>query len=215
MKPLNRCSYWASSLVILALAGTLSAQDRANTAAADPKMQEMMKKAEIAGTPGSAHKTLEPLVGNWTTDVKCWMTPGGAPTTTKGTSKSSWAMNGRFVQEEFSGEFMGKPFKGMSLTGYDNTKGKYNNVWVDDMHTSMFTSEGTAENEGKVITLVGKMDCPMTGEKDVAMKQVLRIVSNDKHIFEMHDPRQSPNTKVMEITYTRSNLAGVPSQARQ
>ena len=203
---MKRSIIWAgliSTLGVLALLNTGFSEDRSDSSAADPKTQEMMKKAEVAGTPGTAHKALEPLVGTWTTEVKCWMGPDAPPTVTKGTSKSSWVMNGRFVQEEFNGEFMGKRFKGMSLTGYDNTKGKYNNVWVDDMHTSMFTSEGSAEGEPNVITLNGKMDCPITGDKDVPMKQVLRIVSRDKHIFEMHDPRQGANSKTMEITYTR------------
>ena len=192
-----------ASLLFCALTTATSAQDGSSAPKSDPKMEEMMKKAEAAGTPGSAHKALEPLVGNWNAEVKCWMSPDAPPTVTKGTAKSTWAMNGRFVQEEFSGEFMGKPFKGMSLTGYDNTKGKYNSVWVDDMHTSIFNSEGAAESDPKVITLTGKMDCPLTGEKEVPMKQVLRILSRDKHVFEMHDPRQGANSKTMEITYTR------------
>ena len=37
---------------------------------------------------------------------------------------------------------MGKSFHGRSLMGYDNTKQTFNSVWVDDLHTSMFTSEG-------------------------------------------------------------------------
>jgi Protein of unknown function (DUF1579) len=89
----------------------------------------------------------------------------------------------------------------MGLTGYDNTKQKYNSVWIDDMHTSMFTSEGEGEN-GKVITLEGKYDCPMTGRKDLPMKQVILIISKDKHVFEMHDPTRG-DSKIMEITYTR------------
>lgn len=197
--------YTCSALVI---AGTLVAsfalaKDKSASQKLDPKMEEMMKKAEAAGTPGAAHKALEPLVGNWNAEVKCWMAPDAPPTVTRGTAKSSWAMNGRFVQEEFKGEFMGKPFRGMSLTGYDNTKQKYNSVWIDDMHTSMFTSEGEAENGDKVITLEGKMDCPLTGQKDIPMKQVFRIISRDKHVFEMHDPSKGDNSKTMEITYTR------------
>ena len=47
------------------------------------------------------------------------------------------------------------------------------------------------------------MDCPMTGEKDMPVKQVLRIISPDKHVFEMHDPRKGEKSKTMEITYTR------------
>jgi hypothetical protein len=116
---------------------------------------------------------------------------------------TAWVMNGRFVRQEFTGEFMGKPFHGVSLTGYDNTKQKYNSVWIDDMRTSMFTSEGEGENGNNVITLEGKYDCPMTGRKDLPMKQVLLIINQDKHVFEMHDPTKGDGSKTMEITYTR------------
>lgn len=167
----------------------------------DPGMEEMIKKAEAAGTPGAAHKALEPLVGNWTAEVKSWMTPGAPPTVSQATAKSTWVMNGRFVQQEFTGDFMGKSFRGVGLTGYDNMKKKYSNVWIDDMHTSMFTSEGEGENN--VITLEGKYDCPITDRKDLPMKQVLLIVSQDKHVFEMHDPTKGSDSKTMEITYTR------------
>jgi hypothetical protein len=193
---------------VVIVAGTLVAsfalaEDKATSEKIDPaKMEEMMKKAEAAGTPGDAHKALEPLVGDWTAEVKSWMAPDAPPTVTKATAKSSWVMNGRFIQQEFTGEFMGKPFHGVSLTGYDNTKQKYNNVWIDDMHTSMFTSEGESENGNKVITFEGKYDCPLTGRKDLPMKQVLLIVSQDKHVFEMHDPTKG-DAKTMEITYTR------------
>jgi len=205
MKP-----FLASTFSGLAIAGLLAtsairAADKP-AAAAKPtpeQMAEMMKKAEAAGTPGAAHKVLEPLVGDWTAEVKMWMEPGTPPQLSKGTSKSEWTLNGRFVQDDFNGEMMGKPFHGMGLTGYDNFKQRYTNVWVDDMSTAIMTSEGAAEDGGKVIKFTCKMDCPMTGEKDVPMTQIVRILSRDKHVFEMHDPRQGENSKVMEITYTR------------
>lgn len=96
------------------------AEDKPAAPAADPKMEEMMKKVEAAGAPGAAHKALAPLAGEWTVEVKSWMTPGAPPMVTKGTAKATWIMDGRFLQEEFHGEMMGKPFHGMSLMGYDN-----------------------------------------------------------------------------------------------
>src|SRR6185369_6128409 len=100
--------------------------------------QEMMKKMEAAGTPGPAHKALDALVGNWKAEVKCWMEPGGPPNVSQGTAKANWILNGRFLEEEFHGEMMGKPFTGRSLLGYDNTKQTFNTVWVSDMQTSIF-----------------------------------------------------------------------------
>jgi len=194
-------------LTTLFIVSSALAEDKGKTALSDKtdpaKMAEMMKKVEAAGTPGAAHKALEPLVGEWTAEVKSWMSPDAPPTVSKGSAKAQWTLNGRFVREEFKGEMMGKPFQGISLTGYDNQKQKYNSVWVDDMSTAIFASTGTAEGNGKVITFESKMDCPMTGEKDMPVKQVLRILSKDKHVFEMHDPRKGENSKTMEITYTR------------
>jgi hypothetical protein len=191
---------------MLAVAGIVAASqvlagDKSSSQKLDPNNEEMMKKIEAAGAPGPAHKALEPLIGKWDVEVKTWMAPEAPPTVTKGTATATWAMNGRFVQEEFKGEFMGKPFRGVSFTGYDNLKQKFNSVWIDDMHTSLFTSEGRGEEGNKVVTLEGEYDCPITGQKDVVMKQVLRIISEDKHVLEMHDA--SKGGKTMEITYTR------------
>ena len=71
------------------------------------------------------------------------------------------------------------------------------------MQTSMFTSEGKGENGNKVITLEGKANCPATGRKDIPMKTVFRVISPDKHVFEMFDGSKGENAKTMEITYTR------------
>lgn len=164
--------------------------------------QEMMKKMELAGAPGPAHKALDALVGNWKVEVKCWMEPGSPPNVSPGTAKVRWTMNGRFVEEDFQGEMMGRKFNGRSLMGYDNTKQTFNSVWVDDLHTSMFTSEGRGENGNKVITLEGKSTCAATGRRDIAMKQVWRVISPEKHVFEMFDGSKG-NAKTLEVTYIR------------
>ena len=188
----------ATVVVSLALA-----QDKPAAPKLDPQMEEMMKKAEAFCTPGPAHQALDPLIGDWTAEVKMWMTPDAPPTISKGTAKNTWALKGRFVQQEFSGEFMGKPFHGISFTGYDNVRQKYRSVWIDDMSTAMVTSEGDAEDGGKLITLGGDYACAMTGDEHKQTKQIFRIISRDKHVFEMHDPSKGDDSKEMEITYTR------------
>jgi hypothetical protein len=191
----------AGFVVSLALAD--NKPESKSTSAVDPQMAEMMKKAEEASAPGAAHKKLEPFVGEWNAEVKMWMTPDAPPTVSKGTAKSAWILNGRFVQEDFSGEMMGKPFKGMSLTGYDNVRQKYRSVWVDDMSTTIVTSEGDADAAGKIFTFGGNYACAMTGEKNKESTMVYRILSRDKHVFEMYDLAEGKKTKMMEISYTR------------
>jgi Protein of unknown function (DUF1579) len=147
----HRIAYLGSALVVAGrlIVDVALASENADAQKFDPSMQEMMKKAEAASTPGTAHQALDPLVGEWNVEVKTWMTPDAPPTVSTGTAKSTWTLKGRFVQQEFSGEFMGQPFHGISFTGYDNVREKYRSVWIDDMSTTIVVSEGDAENDGK------------------------------------------------------------------
>ncbi len=165
---------------------------------------EMMKKWMEVSTPGDNHKKMDDLVGTWETTVSMWMGADQPPQVTKGVAEMKWVLGGRFIQEDMKGEMMGMPYSGMGLLGYDNFNKKYTFVWADNSSTQMSTSEGTFDPTGKVITYFGKMDEPMTGEHDKTVKYVTRIVSKDKNIFEIHDlSLPEPNTKVMEIVYTR------------
>ena len=180
--------------------GTANRPRTAQPASAKSGMdEEGMRKMREAGTPGPAHQALADLVGSWRAEVKCWSQPGGQPEISQATARVNWTLDGHFLQEEFHGNVMGQPFDGRMLMGYDNTKRKFNAVWVDSLHTSMSTSEGKGENNNKTITLEGKMDCPATGRKDMPVKQVLRVDNREKHTFELFSDGQ----KSMEITYTR------------
>jgi len=166
----------------------------------DAEKQEMMKKAEIARAPGPEHKALEHFVGSWKCEVKCWMEPGGTPQESAGTAKVSWIMNGRFLQEDFKGEMMGKPFNGRTVLGFNNVKKAYQLSWIDDMNTSIFFCEG--KSDGKTLSLEGKSSCPVSGKSDIPMKLVFRTKSPDQHVLEMFDASQN-NAKTMEISYTK------------
>jgi hypothetical protein len=163
----------------------------------DAEKQEMMKKAEAAGRPGAGHKAIEHFAGNWRCEVKCWMDPNGQPQQSQATAKTAWIMGGRFLQEDFQGDMMGRKFNGRMIVGYNNLKQVYQSVWFDDMNTALFTTEGKGDSKG--ITLEGKGTCPATGRIDIPMKAVYRVISPDKHIFEMFDN----DKRTMEITYTR------------
>lgn len=51
-------------------------------------------------------------------------------------------MDGRFVQETVTGAFMGAPFYGMGLTGYNNVTGEYESVWIDNHTTQLYRYAG-------------------------------------------------------------------------
>ena len=137
----------ATVLVTFTAALAIAADDPKAKAAAQQQaeMEAMMK----AATPGDAHKKLGAMVGTFNTDVKMWMAPGTPPTGGTGVAENSWALDGRFLEQRFTGTFMGMPFHGIGYTGYDNIKKHYIGSWMDNMTTSMMVSEGTPDATGK------------------------------------------------------------------
>ena len=192
----------STSSTTRATTGRQRAGDEWKSGGADK--EEIRRKVESAGRPGPGHRALDALVGDWKAEFKCWSEPGGEANTSQGMAKTRWTLDGHFLEEEFHGEMMGQQFTGRNLIGYDNMKQTFNSVWVSDMQTSMFTCEGRGENNNRVITLEGTASCSATGRTDIPMKTVFRILSPDKHIFEMFDGSRGGDGKTMEITYTRS-----------
>jgi len=196
---------------VLAFSPSLRADDKPATKAGDKKPEgqlseeEMTKKWMEAATPGAPHKVLDVFVGDWEVASKWWMDPAAPPMESKGTVSKKWILDGRFLQEDFSGEMMGMPFKGTGLTGYDNLKKQYNSFWVDSTTTAMLISLGTASKDGKTLTFNSKMDDVMTGEKDKPIRFVIKIEGKDKHTFEMYEGAGSKEKKAGEMTYTRKS----------
>jgi len=202
-------------LFTIAVAGALAlsigrtdAQDKANSdakPAAD--MQEMMKKWMEVATPGEGHKLLEQFVGKWETVTRMWWEgPGKPPTETKGAAEAKWVLDGRFLLEEASGQMMGMTYKSINYLGFDNYKKKYVVSYLDSMGTAMYTGEGKFDPSNKVMTLFGKMDDCIIGERDKPVKYVMRVISKDKHVFEIYDEVGSPNEyKAVEVTYIRKS----------
>lgn len=191
------------------LAATLVAACTATLAfAEDPKPKAAPGQAEMeammkAATPGDAHKKLNAMAGTFNADVKMWMQPGAPPAGGAGVAENSWALDGRFLEQHFTGNFMGMPFTGMGFTGYDNIKKKYVGAWMDTMTTSMMISSGTANADGKSYTFTSTMDDPMTG-KSSPVKETVTIVDDDHHTLEMWGAAPDGKMfKMMEIAYTR------------
>jgi hypothetical protein len=148
---------------------------------------------------------LENFIGRWDLACKMWMDgPEKPPTETKGTSEVKWILGGRYTFEEMKGQIMDMPHLGMGITGYDNFRKQYVSFWIDNTSTAMYNSLGEFDASKKVLTSLGKMDEPMTGEKDKTVKYVMQIVDKDKHVFSVYDLVGTANEfKVVEITYTR------------
>lgn len=192
-----------STLMVLALFLVLPVHG-ADKKAANEEMEAMMERMKEFGTPGAEHAVLNSLVGNWNATSKHRMKPGDKPQKSTGTSSNAWVLNGRFLKQEFKGEWNGQPFEGLGYLGYDKMKKEYVSVWMDSMGTGMFRSAGQYNASAKTITDEGTFSCPATGEKDMWFRSVWKIVNDNHLIFDMYmkDPN-GKEFKSMEIDYKR------------
>lgn len=165
-------------------------------------MQAMMEVYAKLATPGPPHKLLGSMVGTWQTVTKSWMEPQKPPIESTGTCEQKMVLDGRFLHQKCTGDFMGSPFTGIGVTGYDNNTKKYVSIWMDTMGTGIYFFEGTASEDGKTITQKSQYDDPIEGPME--LRSVSKIVDNNTEIFEMYGTGKSgQERKMMEITYTR------------
>lgn len=183
--------------------GALSGQEDRQAAEGEPDVEAVMQAYTRAAQPGQNHKLLEPIVGEWDAIAQFSM-PGGEEITSKGKAVSEMVLGGRFVRQTYSGEMMGQPFKGISYTGFDTVNEKYQGIWMDEMSTGIFVSEGEASEDGRTFTFTGEGPDPLSG-RNKPFKHVIVVDSNDKHFFDMYETGPAGEmVKLGRITYERT-----------
>lgn len=169
-------------------------------------MEQMMELAKLT----EGHEQLAELAGNWSYVVRFWVDPSQPPNESKGTATRKAIMDGRFFTVETTGEMEmpgagGKmqkfKFKGMALEGYDNVKKKFWHTWIDNMVTGIMVMEGEYDPATKTYTYSGVME-GLPGMKQ-QIREVVKVVDKNKHVFEMFEDRGGQQIRTMEIIYTR------------
>jgi Protein of unknown function (DUF1579) len=164
----------------------------------------MMETYKKLAMPSEPHKQFANLAGSWRTRTKSWMEPQKPPMESDGSCEQKMLLEGRFLQQECTGDMMGQPFRGIGVMGYDNHTRKYVSTWMDSMGTGIFFMEGNGSADGKTITQKGEYDDPIEGH--MKLRGVTKIVDNNTEIFEMYGTNKNgQETKMMEITYTRKS----------
>jgi len=132
-----------------------------------------------------------------------WMKPGTEPQVAELKAVCEPILGGRYLVEKIEGSMMQMPFEGMSISGYDNIKGKHTTVWIDNMGTGTMLAEGECTDNCAVITERAVQTDPATG-KDSKVKIVIRAIDKNKHVFEYYMVNDDGTEfMTMEITYTR------------
>lgn len=177
-----------------------------NAPAGQPPMDPMMEAMMKAAQPGPEHEAMKKIAGTWDAAVKMFEPGSDKAEESKGTMVNTLIHGGRYIQMDYKGEMMGGPFTGSGVWGYDNVNKQYVSTWVDNWSTGIMVMTGTYDAATKTYTSHGEMSMAMPDGTATKMKQreVVKILSDDKHVMEMYGPGpDGKEMKMMEITYTR------------
>jgi hypothetical protein len=166
----------------------------------------MMKNWMAYMTPGDVHKMIASWDGTWEGQVTMWMKPGAEPSKSTSITVNKMALDGRYQISTHKGTMMeGMPFEGIGTLAYDNAKKVFIQTWIDNMGTGIMKVEGPWDAATKSITLTGNVvDAGLGTGKEVQMKEVVKIIDDNNHIFEMYAPGpDGKEFKTMEIIYSR------------
>ncbi|GKS68114.1 hypothetical protein W03_01180 [Nitrosomonas sp. PY1] len=195
--------YMQFTLVIfcaLLFTSTVIADDKSAHKPMD--MQEMIAAYEKLATPGEPHKLLGSLAGSWTAKTREWIDSQKPPVESTGVSNGKVLLNGRFLQQEYSGTMHGKPYVGIWTVGYDNLLDRYVSTWIATMGTGIFIMDGTASEDGRTITFTGQH--AELGGGHMTHRAIWKIIDNSTQEFVMYGTHHGgKEMKIFETIYTR------------
>jgi hypothetical protein len=107
--------------------------------------------------------------------------PDKPPMESKGTQTDKIGCGGLWLVIDAKEEG-GMNFHGHGMLGYDGAKQKYVSTWVDSMSTTIMSSEGSVDKDGKVLSMNGEAT-----HEGVAMKfrEVTTVKDKDHKTMEM------------------------------
>ena len=162
--------------------------------------EDMMAGMMKLSTPNEHHAELMETVGNWTAKTSFVMDPAAPPTEGPASMTVKSLLDGRHVMSHFKMDFMGQPFEGYSIMGYDNAHDEYNSVWMDSMSTKITYMTGNKDENGDIVML-GTSSTPMG---DNPMKIITSKSDDGTMVDKFYD--QMPDGTWFNsgtITYTR------------
>ena len=199
----GHAKWWmVAGALALVVAGTALAQGGEAEKPGEPG-EEAMAAMMAAGKPGEHHQHLAMLVGEWTYASKFWNPGASEPSEMAGTMKAEPMLGGRFIRTTWSGEFMGMPFEGIGIDGYDNAKQHYTSTWRDNFGTYTLFYTGHCEDGGKVRFTEGVYTDPATGEEITDKGKTTHRDDGTVLMESWRVAADGTESKMMEITLTK------------
>lgn len=174
----NRFLILLGCLLLIAAGPLVAADEAEEETAAEPELP----RSVMMGQPGPVHEMLMARTGTWRVKIQITM-PDGEVLENSGIMQSEAVLDGRFITSLFKSSFMGQPFLGRSMDGYDNETQEYFSFWFDNTSTQIIHYRGTSDDDGKTITYFANTIDPETGET-VQLKSIHRAQSTVQHTVE-------------------------------
>lgn len=154
--------------------------------------------------PGKPHELLAMLAGGWEVRASMFMSQDMPPMETvyKGTATST--MGGRFLELRGSGEMMGMSMDSLLIFGYDNVRKLFHLTMYNSMGTGVSTLYGNLDETGRILTFVGPMDEPMSGEVGKSFRVVMTFESADRYSYTIDEILYGEPFTVVRAVATRT-----------
>jgi hypothetical protein len=151
--------------------------------------------------PGAIHGRLAELAGSWDVTIKYVI--ANKEHEGKASCEAKMILDGRFLQQDYSSNFQGRPFQVLQLWGFDNVKKKSIEMMMDTMGTGAHYNEGTVTDDGKEMTNAGESRDPSTG-KPYRLRTVTTFVDRDHFVTEWFGtPDGGKESKTVTLNHTR------------
>lgn len=162
----------------------------------------IMKAWMDFATPGDMHTWMAKYNGTWTGEVTSWMDKDKPPVKSNATVTNTTTYNGLYQIGAYKGTMIGMPFEGQSILGYDNSKKKFFNTWIDNMGSGIVIMTGDWNEASKTLHLKGTQTNPMDGS-DMSIRQEVKFVDDNTQMTTMYGTIAGTEEKMMEINLKR------------
>ncbi len=163
-----------------------------------PEMQAMMD----ANKPGPEHEILTRMAGDWKA-VMVSTLPGEPEMRSEGSMHVSDIFDGKFMGQEYRGEFMGMAFDGLGVYGYSTMTGEYQYCWFDSFGTHIYYATGEAGDDGNSLVYTGKEPNPEAPGELVDYRDEIVFASDDEYTMTRFYITEDGEGEGFHITFTR------------
>jgi hypothetical protein len=135
---------------------------------------DMPASARLA-MPGPSHASLEPLIGDWSVEMRVHPAPGADPLVADGlTATREWILGGRYLQEHLSGDVFGVWSERLAILGYNNLEQRFELASFDSFEPGGMIYQGAARPDGAIELLGESVEAGM-GPEPTGRKRAIRF----------------------------------------